>query len=237
MSGPLAKAALVQYPPNDPQHPAVTVFQYNPESMVHTWSQQEPYSRAGAESVNPLAVPGTPGETFAFTIYLDADDDVVSTVSSLKQAAQQSGVGARLAALEMLLYPEEGSGPSGSSSGGLVGAVTFGSGDKRSTYRLPNSALPVVLFYWNSNRVVPVRVSSLSITETLYDENLNARHAQAQLSLRVLTPEELAAAKPTPGSAVGLAVTAYNQTLSTRRRWAASNTGAPSGTIASKLPH
>jgi len=127
---------------------------------------------------------------------------------------------------------------SGASSSQLVFAVSAGGGKKKGrTWRLPNSTLPVVLFYWNSNRVVPVRVTSLSITETLYDEDLNARHAQAQLSLRVLTPEELAAANPTPGSSLALAVTAYNQTHSTRRQWAASNTGAPSGTIASKLPH
>ena len=105
MTGVLAKGALVQYLPTWPTTPVVTVFQYNPESMVHTWTQPEPTGKPGVESSNPVAVPGMPGESFQFTIFLDSDDDAVSPVPELQQSAQDSGVGTRLAALEMLLYP------------------------------------------------------------------------------------------------------------------------------------
>jgi hypothetical protein len=236
MTGPLAKAALVKYQQTSPPTPVVTVFQYNPESLSHSWRQTPPAGKPGAESGNPLAVQGMPGESFDFTIYLDADDDIVSGVPQLRQAAEQSGVGARLAALEMLLYPAEDSSSSASSSG-LLFTTSGALGSSGGTWQLPNSAVPVVLFYWNANRVVPVRVTSLAITETLYDEDLKPRHAQARLSLRVLTPEELAALKPTPNSAADLAVTAYNQTLATRRRWAGANTSSPAGSITSQLPH
>lgn len=232
MSGPLAKAALVEYKQTSPPTPAVTVFQYNPESMVHSWTQPQVAGQSDEASNNPLAVAGMPGESFDFTIFLDADDDLLSTVPVIKQAAQQSGVAARLAALEMLLYPVNGSTASGGNS--LVATVTGGGAGAAS--KVPSSTVPVVLFYWNPNRIVPVRVTSLSITETLYDADLNPRHAQAQLSLRVLTPTELMAAKPGPGTAAELAVTAYNQTLTTRRRWADENTSGPTGTITSKLP-
>lgn len=242
MSGPLAKAALVEYKPASPPTPAITVFQYNPESLVHTWSQPESAVNRGVESANPLAVRGMPGESFEFTIYLDADDDMVSAVPVIRDAAQQSGVAARLAALEMLLYPLDaatGSGgqPGGSSRTGLRGTVTAAAGSPGTTRKLPRSTVPVVLLYWNPNRIVPVRVTSLSITETLYDTDLNPRHAQAQLSLRVVTPVELAAANPAPGTPAELAVVAYNQTLATRRQWAAENTASPTGSIPSKLPH
>ena len=233
MSGPLAKAALVQYASDQSPSPVATVFQYNPESLVHTWSQSAPRGRPGEESSNPLAVWGMPGESFDFTIYLNADDDIVSGIPQLQQAAQQSGVGARLAAIEMMLYPTAGT----SSSSELTGTVTASTGRSGRTWRLPNATLPVVLFYWNANRVVPVRVTALSTTETLYDEGLKPRHAQAQLSLRVLTPEELVAANPAPGSAAGLAVVAYNSTLDTRRQWAAKSTSSPAGSMASQLPH
>ena len=270
MSGPLAKAALVEYQPTWPLVPVVTVFQYNPESMVHTWTQAEPPGQPGTESGNPLTVPGMPGESFEFTIFLDADDDITSGVPALKLAAEQAGLGARLAALEMLLYPTGGTGGSarqsaaasssgllgtvagagglsGSAPGGpfgtasasnsLLGAVTARAGLSGASWQLPNSTVPIVLFYWNSNRVVPVRVTSLSITETLYDEDLNPRHAQAQLSLRVLTPAELAAADPAAGTAVNLAVVAYIRTLTTRQQWAADNANVSAGSIVSKLPH
>jgi hypothetical protein len=237
MSGPLAKAALVAYNPTWPPIPVVTIFQYNPESMTHGWTQREPPGKAGVESGNPMAVPGLPGESFDFTIYLNADDDVASGIPVLRQVAQRAGLGARLAALEMMLYPVDGTGATASRTGQLLGTVASGLGSSKSAWKLPNSTVPVVLFYWNRNRIVPVRVTTLSITETLYDEDLNPRNAQAQLGLRVLTPEELAAANPAPGTAADLAVVAYDQTLATRRLLAAANTAGLASSIISQLAH
>jgi len=247
MSGPLVKGALASYLSTWPPVPVISVFQYNPERMVHSWSQPEPPGKPGAESNNPLAVRGLPGESFQFTIFLNADDDMVSQVPALQLAAVESGVGARLAALEMLLYPASGTGAGtstataggtqGTRPGKLLGTVSAGlGGSSGSTWKLPNSTLPIVLFYWNPNRVVPVRVTSLSVTETLYDEDLNPRHAQAEVSLRVLTPPELAAANPAPATAASLAVEAYNQTYNIRRLWAAGSAASAAGMIASKLP-
>jgi len=255
MTGVLAKGALVQYLPTWPTTPVVTVFQYNPESMVHTWTQPEPTGKPGVESSNPVAVPGMPGESFQFTIYLDSDDDAVSPVPALQQSAQVSGVGTRLAALEMLLYPlgsgqapgsqtpggqPSGGQAAGGASGSLLGTVSAAGGGGSSsgpTWSLPNSTVPIVLFVWNATRIVPVRVTTLTITETLYDTKLNPTHAQAQLSLRVITPTELAAANPTAGTPADLARAAYNRTLTTRRQWAASNTASAASSIISMLPH
>ena len=54
--------------------------------------------------------------------------------------------------------------------------------------------MPVTLFIWGSGRIVPVRVTGITITEKLYDSALNPTHAEAQLALRVLTPAELRSA-------------------------------------------
>ena len=48
-----------------------------------------------------------------------------------------------------------------------------------------------MLFVWGPGRIVPVRVTGLTITEKLYDPLLNPIHAEVQLTLRVLTPDEL----------------------------------------------
>jgi hypothetical protein len=237
MSGPLAKGVLVKYDPTWPPIPVVTVFQYNPETMTHGWTQPAPPGKAGVESGNPMAVPGLPGESFDFTIYLNSDDDIASGIPVVKQVAQRAGLGARLAALELLMYPVNGTGATSSRTGQLLGTVSSGLGSSKSDWKLPNSTVPIVLFYWNTSRIVPVRVTTLSITETLYDEKLNPRQAQAQLGLRVLTPEELAAANPAPGTATDLAVVAYNQTLATRRLLAAANAAGLAGSIISQLPH
>ena len=52
--------------------PNVIVFQYNPETITHTWSQAEAVS--DEENGNPLAVKGLPAELFSLTIFMDAGD-------------------------------------------------------------------------------------------------------------------------------------------------------------------
>ena len=58
--------------------PNVIVFQYNPETMTHTWTQPDsvPRRRRPARRGNPLAVQGMPGEKFSFTIASTPDQDI-----------------------------------------------------------------------------------------------------------------------------------------------------------------
>src|SRR5258708_28884124 len=85
--------------------PNVIVFQYHPESMSHAWTQPEAPSAGPNETIpNPLAVKGNPGESFSFTLALDAADSIADGSASAA-LAKVSGVYTRLAALEMLLYP------------------------------------------------------------------------------------------------------------------------------------
>ena len=266
MSGPLIKGALVAYvPTSGTASPIVTAFQFNPEKLVHTWSQAAPPAKTGVEAGNPLAVAGLPGETFQLTISLDSDADITGSVQPLAQAAQDHGVGGRLAALEMLLYPlasaragtaqptpgsgaasgaqpgaDGGLAPSGQAAGGLVGTVSAASGSSsgaaRPTWAVPNSTLPVVLFVWGRKRILPVRVTTLTITETLYDTQLNPTHAEVVIGLRVLTPAELFAARPDAGTPAETANTVYRQTLGWRRMWAATDAANAPSSIIGMLP-
>ena len=52
--------------------------------------------------------------------------------------------------------------------------------------------LPLVLFIWGPYRIVPVRISALSIAETEYDQLLNPIRAEINVSLEILTPSQLA---------------------------------------------
>ena len=47
-----------------------------------------------------------PGETFSFTIAMDANDEIADGSAPTAAIAEVSGVYSRLAALEMLLYPD-----------------------------------------------------------------------------------------------------------------------------------
>jgi hypothetical protein len=215
--------------------PNVIVFQFNPESMTHTWTQPEPAGAAtgGATPANPLAVSGFPGEQFSFTIAMDAGDAIADGTASAV-LAEISGVYTRLAALEMLMFPAS------ATQGGLLGTVTSaigglfgaagGGGPKRT---VPANTMPTVLFVWGPGRIVPVRVTSLQITEKLYDGLLNPTHAEAQLGLRVYTEKELASQKDVL-SGVAKAAWTYSQGL--RQTLAAANLVNSGESIIGMLP-
>lgn len=201
--------------------PNVTIFQYNPESLTHTWGQPNREGGSGIEAGNPFAVPGMPNEEFSLTIVMDSSQDIADDVPISAALAKVSGVATRLAALEMLLYPSTGGGVSQ-----LLGQASAALGLDSGTCKrnVPKSTVPVVLFVWGPFRVVPVCVTQLTITETLYDTLLNPTHAEAQLQLRVVTPSELKAAGDS-GVLAKVATVAYAYTLGVREAAALANLG------------
>jgi hypothetical protein len=238
MSGFVLKGALLEFMPTllPLPVPNVIVFQYNPETMTHTWTQPQPASTAGTETSNPLAVMGMPGEAFSFTIAMDANDEIADGNVVTAALANASGIYSRLAALEMLLYP------TGSTST-LVGTVSaaissaLGGASSGPTRTVPQSVMPVTLFIWGPGRIVPVRVTGLTITEKLYDSALNPTHAEAQLSLRVLTPAELVAASGDDSVLGHLATIAYTYTLTLRQALAVANLANAAESIIGMIPH
>ena len=150
--------------------PNIIVFQYNPETMTHTWTQPtRKRPRRVPEPGNPLAVTGDPGESFSFTLRLDAADTIADgTVGAA--LAEGSGVYSRLAALEMLLLPSAAT-TSGPARHGHRGADRLAvQGPARSRQQaVPANTMNTVLFVWGPGRIVPVRVTALTVTERLYD--------------------------------------------------------------------
>jgi hypothetical protein len=238
VSGVVTKGALVEFMPTFLPIPVpnVIVFQYNPETMTHTWTQPEPASTAGRVTSNPLAVQGMPGESFSFTIAMDANDEIADGSAPTAALAKVSGIYSRLAALEMLLYP---TGAPSTLVGTVSAAVTASiTGMATDPVRLvPESVMPVTLFIWGPGRIVPVRVTDLTITEKLYDPALNPTHAEAQLSLRVLTPAELVAASADDDVLANLATITYTYTLALRQALAVANLANAAESIIGMIPH
>lgn len=236
MAGLYLKGALVSFMPTVVAAiPNVVVFQYNPETITHTWSSAPAAANAGQD---PLAVTGVPGEQFSFTLSLDSDNTIADGNANPVGAvlAEASGVYPRLAALEMLQYP------SGAFSGGLLGTVSAAadaaaaaaSGSSAQAQTVPQSDVPTVLFVWGPQRIVPVRVTALTITEKLYDGLLNPTHADVQITLKVLTPQELAAVQGIMGKLSKIAY-AYSQGL--RQAQAVANLGENAASIIGMLPN
>ena len=213
--------------------PNVIVFQFNPETISHTWT---PARAAQTDDDNPLAVNGPPTESFSFTLAMDASDMIADGSVIAQGLATASGIYTRLAALEMLLQPDKGSGGSllGSvslSAGGLSLGGSTGGGVKRP---IPAAQLPTVLLVWGPGRILPVKVKSLSITEKLYDPLLlNPTHAEAQVGLDVLTPREL---QHVTGPLAGVANVAYDFSKKLREALAIANLANAAESIIGMLP-
>jgi hypothetical protein len=167
---------------------------------------------------------------------MDANEDIADGPPA-GQIALVTGLYSRLAALEMLLYP------TGLSTSGLTGTVSAAIQAAQSglssgpVSTVPDSTLPVTLFIWGAGRVVPVRVTTLTITEKLYDAALNPTHAEAQISLRVLTPPELVAAAASDKVLGTLASVAYTYTLTLRQALATANLANSAQSIIGMIPH
>ena len=48
-----------------------------------------------------------------------------------------------------------------------------------------------MLFVWSKNRILPVRITDLSVTEEAFDPSLNPIRAKVSLSMRVLSVDDL----------------------------------------------
>ena len=242
MPGKYLRGAFVQFMPTFlVPLPNIIIFQFNPETMTHTWQPAAPDSTPSAgNKPNPLAVKGLPGESFSFNLAMDANDMIADGNSNPVAAAAAglataTGIHSRLAALEMLLYPT-GSFASASLLGSvssLASNVLANTSSKKKT-NVPQFVMPTVLFVWGPFRIVPVRLKSLTITEKLYDALLlNPTHAEAQVGVDVLTPDEVTALQD---SLKQVATVAYNYSQAFRQAMALANLANAADSIIGMLP-
>jgi len=175
------KGALVSFPSQflGPV-PNIIVFQYNPEQLSRTLAARaappEP-SNAGAAREDAYRVQGPPVETITLSVVLDAADQLAEPAQH--PHAVQFGLHPALAALELLLYP-----PSAQMlETELLGAT--------GSVQVCPYDLPLTLFVWGKSRVVPVRLTSFSVTEQAFDQQLNPIQARVALGMRLLTYMEL----------------------------------------------
>ena len=117
------------------------------------------------------------------------------------------------------------------SAGGASAAL--GGGSAKPSRPVPVSVVPTVLFVWGPGRILPVRVTSLTITEKLYDPLLNPTHAEASLELKVLTPDELNSVR---GTLAPIAKAGYKYTQTLREALAIANLGNAVESIIGMLP-
>jgi len=125
--------------------------------------------------VDQMRLKGPPIETFKLEAALDATD-ALDTDDPL---ATVSGIQPQLAALETVIYP---------TTSQLQQANARA---QSGTLEIVPMDAPLTLFVWSKNRVVPVKITEFSITEEMFDSNLNPIRAKINLGLRVLTIDDI----------------------------------------------
>ena len=179
----LQKGALVGLDPVQPLA-SVIVFQYNPETVTRTLTPQPTGTGgAGGGSASPgeaLRLAGPPQETIQLEVAVDATDQLERGTPP----ATQVGIHPQLAALEMLLYPKS---PLVIANEALLRAGML---------EIVPPEAPLTVLVWGPTRVVPVRLTDFSITEEMFDPNLNPIHAKVSLGLRVLSYRDLGLLSP-----------------------------------------
>ncbi len=168
----LVKGAIIGVDPFNPLA-SVVIFQYNPDTLTRTLSPQA----AGNESDpgEALRLKGPPQETIRLDIEIDATDQLEQG----KAMASAAGIYSTLASLEMLLYPKSAL-VIANEALLLAGIVEV----------IPPEA-PLTLFVWGFKRILPVRLTEMTITEEAFDQDLNPIRAKVGLGMRVLNYQDL----------------------------------------------
>lgn len=195
----ILKGALAVYPTQTPgsQPSKIIIFQFNPDQMRRSLAHRAPPAAAGKANTGTakedvLRVAGPPVETITLTVDLNAADQLEFPDDNPTVA--EYGLNPALATLEMLMYPP------------TLTAQKIQEQASLGQVQVQPADLPLVLLVWNKSRVVPVKLTSFSITEDAFDTRLNPISAKVELAMQVLTYMEF------PDSSVGLdAFMSYQQ--------------------------
>jgi Contractile injection system tube protein len=172
------KGALVSIGLVDPV-PAVIYFQYNPHSLKRSL---KPLMAGGSEGDRSQAVRFTSAPTQ--TISVEIEFDATDALEAADPIALQYGIGPDLAAIELLAYPS------------LSDVATDTTLLAVGTIEIAPMTAPRTLFVWGSNRVLPVRIESCSVSEEEFDPRLNPIRATVSLEMRVLTYSDVSVTDP-----------------------------------------
>ena len=171
----LARAGLVLIDPDSGAVDRIITLQYASDSLkrqLQIQSVEDEQNRS-----QPLRLTGPAIETITLEAELDATDQLEFP----KQNADtvEAGIFPALSAIETMVHPTvaqlERQNAQAASGG----------------FTITPAETPLALFIWSRNRVVPVRVTDLSITEDFFDPALNPIRAKVSLTLRVLSVDDL----------------------------------------------
>ena len=172
----LLKGGIVLIDPETSAVQRIISLQYNPDSLSRTL-QIKGVGAEDADRSEALRLKGPPVETIKLEAEIDATDQLEFPREN--QTAREFGIHPQLAALETIVYP---------SSGQLIANNTLA---QSGSLEIAPMETPLALFVWSKTRILPVRLTDLSVTEEAFDPALNPIRAKVSLGMRVLSVDDV----------------------------------------------
>lgn len=169
----LLRGGLVLIDPDSGQPVKVIALQYNPDSLSRSF--QIKGVGADGDRSEALRLKGPAVET----IKIEAEIDATDQLQVADGRAITTGIHGELATLELLVHP--------TSRQLQANATSAAQGE----LEIIPMMTPLTLFVWSAARVVPVRITELSITEEAFDPALNPIRAKVSLGMRTLSVDDL----------------------------------------------
>lgn len=170
----LLRGGLVLTDPTTGAVLRIIALQYNPDTLTRSL-QIKGVGQDGGDHIEALRLKGPPVETIKVEVEIDATDAMEANDGTTNDA----GLHPQLAALETIVHPR---------SAALVSANARASSG---SLEIAPALAPLPLFVFGPKRIVPVRITEMSITEEAFDAQLNPTRARIGLGLRVLTVDDL----------------------------------------------
>jgi len=170
----LVRGGLVLVDPTTGAVLRIIALQYNPDTLTRSL-QIKGAGPEGGDRIEALRLKGPPVET----IKVEAEIDATDAMEANDGQTNEAGLHPQLAALEIIVYPTSAH-------------LNATNGEARSgSLEIAPAQAPLPLFVFGAKRIVPVRITELSITEEAFDARLNPMRAKVSLSLRVLSVDDL----------------------------------------------
>jgi hypothetical protein len=163
------RGGFVLVDPDTGQPVKTIAFQYNPDTLTRTLQPQGIGGEPG-DRLEALRLKGPPHESLKFDAEFDATD---------APDKYPNGLHPVLSALELSIYP---------STAQLRGEDQLAQGGQLEIAPAEADLMVLVL---GPRRVLPVRLTDLSVTEEAFDQALNPIRAKVSIGVRVLTVEDL----------------------------------------------
>src|SRR5580658_354826 len=153
----------------------IIILQYNPDTLTRTLKIKG--AEEGGDRSEALRLTGPPVETIKLDAEIDATDQLENPDQNPNTV--QYGLFPQLAALETTVYPSS------------LSLQNNYAQSQMGVLEIVPMLAAYTLFVWSAQRVTPVRITELSITEEAFDPTLNPIRAKVSLGLRVLTIDDL----------------------------------------------